>query len=311
MGLWRVLGKTGNEAKIMAIYAQYQGSNQGNLFVCSRGSGTSNFSGKSISVTAENGGLKVNTPYSATFVTALKDSIPSTSRKWDPNSKCWLVSRQYADVLKKLIDAAYSCDVTMPTVIAAAEKVFEITFQADYVANCKNEASSVHANGGWNAKIPEKVLRKWFKQVDATTPATLYGVLGVDKAASDLDIKKAYKRAARQWHPDVCREPQAREMFESVKDAYQILSSPLERNKYNAGLMFEAMAKGSGNGPARLHKYTTFIPTLRCGMLTVRATRELGVIVVEEILAWEDITNETGQIMVSFWADESWSMAWM
>jgi hypothetical protein len=290
----------------MAIFAQYQGGNQGALF-----QGAPVHSGRysGISVTAENGGLKVNTPYSAQFVEELKASIPATSRKWDGGSKCWLVSRDYSVQLKEIIDRCYGCDVTMPTVIAAVEAPFEITFQADYVANCKSETSSVHCNGGWNAKIPEKVLRAWFKQVDQTAPATLYGVLGVDQKASDLEIKKAYKRAARQWHPDVCREENARDMFETVKNAYNILSSQLGRLKYNAGLAFEAMA-GRSNRVYK-SKYSTFTPMLRCGMLTVRAKRELGVLVVEEILAWEDITNETGQIMVSFWADDSWGMAWV
>lgn len=298
----------------MAIFATYQGSNSGSnqgsfAFVCSRNSVTNGHTRKDISVTAEGGGLKVNTPYSSQFVAELKMEIPATSRKWDPNSKCWLVSKQYSDALKQIIDRNYSCDCVMPTVIAADNKVFEITFQADYVTNCKNEAASVHANGGWNAKIPEKVLRAWFKQVGSTAPATLYGVLGIDKSASEVEIKKAYKRAARQWHPDVCREANAREMFESVKDAYQVLIDPLSRNKYNAGLMFEQMTmQGRYSRP---NKYTTFTPMLRCGNLTVKARRELGVIVVEEILAWDDITNELGQTMVSFWAEDTWGMAWV
>lgn len=298
----------------MAIFATYQGSNSGSnqgsfAFVCSRNSGTNGHTRKDVSVTAESGGLKVNTPYSSQFVTELKMEVPATSRKWDPNSKCWLVSKQYSDALKQIIDRNYSCDCVMPTVIAADNEIFTITFQANYVANCKNEAASVHANGGWNAKIPEKVLRSWFKQVDSTAPATLYGVLGIDRSASEVEIKKSYKRAARQWHPDVCREANAREMFESVKDAYNVLIDPLSRNKYNAGLMFEQMAmQGRSQRP---NKYTTFTPTLRCGNLTVKARRELGVIVVEEILAWEDITNELGQIMVSFWAEDTWGMAWV
>lgn len=294
----------------MAIYAQQSGANQGGFIACSRGSNSSDWAKSGITVTAENGGLKVITPYSSQFVNDLKLEIPATSRKWDANSKAWLVSKQYAAVLKQIIDRAYGCDVTMPTVIAADEEIFEITFQADYVANCKNEASSVHCNGGWNAKIPEKVLRAWFKQVDATATATLYGVLGVDKDAADLDIKKAYKRAARQWHPDVCREENARDMFEAVKNAYNILSSALGRVKYNAGLLFEQMAKGSGHAHYKT-KYTTFTPMLRCGMLKVRAKRELGVLVVEEIIEWNDIENETGQIMVSFWATDSWSVVWV
>jgi DnaJ-domain-containing protein 1 len=280
-------------------------------FACRR-SGSSGYSNSSIKVTAESGGLKVNTPYNANFVALLKEQIPATGRKWDASSKAWYVSREHAALLKTLIDQTYGCDVQMPTVIAATPEIFEIEFQADYIANCKNEAASVHAEGSWSAKIPEKVLRKWFKQSEKNSPATLYGLLGVDQSASPVEIKKAYKRAARQWHPDICREPEARFMFEKCKEAYDTLNDPLLRNRYNAGLMFEAMAKTSRHSRAFAPtKYASFTPLLRCGVLKVRATRELGQLVVHEILEWRDIENEYGQTMVSFWAGDSFSVMWV
>ena len=293
----------------MPIYATTP-LNQSRLF--GPGFGSTSFS--NIQVTAESGGLKVNTPYSATFVNELKLLIPATGRKWDASSKCWFVSRDYSDTLKQIIDRAYNCDVTMPTDIAPASEVFETTFQADYIANSKNEPSSVHTNGAWNAKIPETVLRKWFKQAaDVNAPETLYSVLGLAQTATEKEIKSAYKRAARQWHPDVCREENAREMFEKTKDAYAVLSDHESRNRYNAGLMFEKMASlNMGRRHSSYQsKYSTFTPLLRCGILTVKAKRELGVLIVEEILDWKDIENEAGQIMVSFWAADTWGMAWV
>jgi hypothetical protein len=289
---------------------------------CSRGGGQRGLfnPGSSISVTAESGGLKVKTPYDSSFVTALKIQIPATGRKWDNKTKCWYVARQYADDLKRIIDVAYNCDVQMPAVMAEPEQTLEYTFLADYIGNSKDGMSSVHCSGGWNAKIPETVLRKWFKQVDASAPATFYGLLGCSEKSSTDEIKKAYKRAARQWHPDLCKEPEAREMFEKVKEAYDILSDQLLRNKYDAGLHFEKMAR---MGPAA-HRWRrngtnyigasnsiTFIPLLRCGRLIVKGKRELGTLIVEEILSWEDVTNEFGQVMVSFWGGDSFSVMWV
>lgn len=289
----------------MAIFATYSGG-QGTMFACSRGS-----SGRgSISITAENGGLKVVTPYNAEFVNELKALIPATSRKWDSSQKAWYVTRDCSDQIKQIVDRVYGGDVQMPTVIAAAAEVFEVAFQADYVAACKNGVASIHCNGGWNAKVSEKTLRAWFKQVDNSAPATLYGLLGLEQTARPEEIKKAYKRAARTWHPDICREPDARERFEEIKDAFDVLIEPLARNKYNAGLMFEAMARTGGRSQ-RTSGYSTFTPVLRCGNLTVKAKRELGVLVIEEILAWEDVTNEHGQIMVSFWAGDNFSVMWV
>jgi len=194
----------------------------------------------------------------------------------------------------------------LPQIIAERSASFEITFRADYVANSRDGVSNVHANGAWNAKIPEKILRAWFKQADAGA-STLYGLLSVDEKASGAEIKSAYRRAARLWHPDVCREENAREMFEKIKEAYDVLSDQLRRNKYNAGLAFERMAKLS----PRASKFASFVPMMRCGDLKVIAKKELGQLIVEEILEWRDITDEFGRQMVSYWDGDSYSVKWI
>jgi len=60
-----------------------------------------------------------------------------------------------------------------------------------------------------------------------------YEVLGVDRSASQRDIKKAYRDQARQWHPDVSDAPNAETRFKEVNEAYQVLSDPEKRNAYD------------------------------------------------------------------------------
>ena len=62
----------------------------------------------------------------------------------------------------------------------------------------------------------------------------LYEVLGVTRNASQDDIKKAYRRLAREHHPDVNGHPASEERFKEVTGAYEILSDPEKRARYDA-----------------------------------------------------------------------------
>ncbi|MDP6220823.1 MAG: DnaJ domain-containing protein, partial [Candidatus Thalassarchaeaceae archaeon] len=54
-----------------------------------------------------------------------------------------------------------------------------------------------------------------------------YGVLGVDKASSDTEIKRAFRSLARKHHPDKNPEdPEAETKFKEIQEAYAILSNP-------------------------------------------------------------------------------------
>ena len=61
----------------------------------------------------------------------------------------------------------------------------------------------------------------------------LYEVLGVARDASDKDIKKAYRRLAMKYHPDVNKEPGAEDKFKEINEAYEALSNPEKRKLYD------------------------------------------------------------------------------
>lgn len=61
-----------------------------------------------------------------------------------------------------------------------------------------------------------------------------YEVLGIDKSSSDADIKKAYRKMAKQYHPDVNPgDKTAEAKFKEVSEAYEILSDPQKRARYD------------------------------------------------------------------------------
>jgi len=67
----------------------------------------------------------------------------------------------------------------------------------------------------------------------ATTERDLYEVLGVERNASDTEIKRAFRKLAQQWHPDVNAGDEAQARFTEINEAYQILSDPGRRQRYD------------------------------------------------------------------------------
>src|SRR6188474_1263156 len=81
----------------------------------------------------------------------------------------------------------------------------------------------------------------------ATSERDLYEVLGVARGASEAEIKRAFRKLAQQWHPDVNKDPEAEARFKEASEAYQILSDPERRQKYDT--FGRAGVDGGAGGP--------------------------------------------------------------
>uniref|UniRef100_A0A0K8RGQ8 DnaJ homolog subfamily B member 9 n=1 Tax=Ixodes ricinus TaxID=34613 RepID=A0A0K8RGQ8_IXORI len=76
-----------------------------------------------------------------------------------------------------------------------------------------------------------------------------YELLGVDRSATDREIKKAFRKLAMKYHPDKNKEKGAEEKFKEIAQAYEVLSNKEKREKYDA-YGDEAFSQGTGGqGP--------------------------------------------------------------
>ena len=75
-----------------------------------------------------------------------------------------------------------------------------------------------------------------------------YEVLGVSKTATDAEIKSAFRKLAKKYHPDVSKEENAEEKFKECQEAYSVLSDPQKRQQYDqfGHAAFQGGAGGAG-----------------------------------------------------------------
>ena len=263
-------------------------------------------------VVLRNNAYMVRFPYDPILLDLFKSCIPAIGRKWDPESKQWSVDAQYRGALARVFP-----NESIPAAPQARAIVETRMLDMRYLGQVKDRGNNTYTafgyvNQQWSVIFTEKALRSWFELITDDAPrqnTTLYGVLGISRTATGDEIKSAYRRMARQWHPDVCHEANANEVFLRIKEAHTILSNVGQRARYDVGLTFES---GMKKEPQKIDSDGYRAP-LRCGLILAEGQESLGRFVVSRILEWLDITNAQGQTLVSSWVmgadrpDEVWA----
>jgi hypothetical protein len=258
-----------------------------------------------ISIHPHNGAYAVRFRFDRALLDKIK-TLPARERQWDSVNKVWLIAPSSIDRVKQILESHTGQTITLPELAAAQVKTETKQFILQYIGRCKDQSGQSIAMGlvgdQWLLEFPEKALRDYFGDSGeqlSLEPQTYYQVLCVQESVSQADIKKAHRMLARQWHPDVCKETDAAEKFRKIQEAYEALSDPVMRKRYDAGLFYErAQEVRQSRRPFNPNSYRS--PYL-CGLVNVEGQQVLSRFCVSRIISWSDYVNESGQTMVSSW----------
>jgi hypothetical protein len=253
-----------------------------------------------ISIQPCNGFLAVFTPWNPAFLTEFKATVPASARSFDGKTKAWLIEPRWQESVLPLIEKHYQQVLQPVSEVFLTTEPITRKIRLEYLGQCKprpdgSVSATGWADGGWSVIVPEKVLQEFFQGQGGES---LYTLLGVQESATAIEIKSGYRRAARTYHPDVNHEPEAPEMFRRVQEAYEILSDPQRKRKYDAGLYFE---RSQNNESLRRSRWEHYVSPYRCGLLNVTGRQSVKGFVVETIHTWTEIRNEQGQVMNVSW----------
>ncbi len=249
--------------------------------------------------------LVVRTPYDPSFVSELK-TLPATDRSFDPVSKTWLVTPNHGQAVADMMLRHFGQAVAVPAVATRSARPETRVLEVRYIGTAKDRGAGEKVAFGWSGGqwallFPEAALRDWFGQEGRPGEfVTLYGVLGIKQGADDTEVKSAYRRMARQWHPDTTREPDAAEQFRAIQHAYEVLRDPHVRRKYDAGLKLAGQSK-TGSDLAAYISDSDYRSPLRCGLLLADGFDKLGKFQVTKIQQWHDIVDNQGRALVTSW----------
>ena len=270
------------------------------------------------SLTPDSGGIKVSTPYDAGWVMEFKSSIPVSGRRPVKNGKqfYWIIAPQYGKVVQDLCNKYFNELPLLPQIANQKPVVKQRILDVRYIGATKDRGGDERSaygwhNDGWNVIFSESVLRGWFDAPSMPDEQpNLYSVLCVSRNATDEEIKKGFWRMAKQWHPDVCREPNASEQFKAINHAYEVLKN--NRERYDAGLALEASLRNNKSTMDVSRFGAGYRSPLRCGLIMCEGIEQMGIFNVAKIFAWEDIKDAHGRVLVVSWkaGDDHFSEVW-
>lgn len=280
-------------------------------------------------ITAGNGSYILITPFSSGFVNDLKSSVPAWGRTYNKERRAWQIQAKFGQTAVDLYRKHFGVVCRLP-MLADANESEQGILKVIYIGQIKDRGNgertasgwmldedtpTLFPKGSWRVIFPEKALRRYFDPEYGAEQKTVpsgnyYQILGIGTGASADEIKSGYRRMVRQWHPDVCKEPNATDVFLSIQKAYEILNNPKKKGRYDAGLRLSVSTEPvEKKEPEPSDGWRS---PLRCGLLLCEYDRFGDRYTVNKILSWADITDNEGHVLTTSWimGEDTPVMAW-
>ncbi|XP_066926242.1 dnaJ homolog subfamily A member 3, mitochondrial-like isoform X2 [Clytia hemisphaerica] len=119
---------------------------------------------------------------------------------------------------------------------------------AHSITHTRNLSSKCLFRHAQKKKIPFKTQIATFQTSSALSRKDYYSILGVKKGTSASDIKKAYYKLAKQYHPDTNKNAGAEQKFQEIQQAYEVLSDDKKRAAYDQFGQTDFSGAGGGGG---------------------------------------------------------------
>ena len=254
------------------------------------------------------GSVVLRMSYDQYVIAKLKVDIPSTDREYNPTTKAWTLDGKWRDYIVTLLTTAgFTIMGDALHGVVGQRGIVRETIRVNYMGNARKRpdgsvtASGMDERGEWKYLFIFDALSDWFDLPAVTSSpldaADLYGMFGIARDATGDEVKKAYRRLMRSWHPDVNSDPKAGEVFIALQDGYAVLSDAKRRGRYDVGLSLQPLM------PPKAGSDIVWIPPdgSRCGYVDVEMETGLRTSVIRRIYGWDDIVNTRGQRMIAKW----------
>lgn len=249
--------------------------------------------------------LQVSFPYVKGLNNYVKKWIPSSERRYCPITKRWFFNKFYLNNVANGIKQFGLFPVIVDLGGESGNNTQEFVIEYLKITYTKKDGTfyKLYLRNRHIANLPDYQMKQWWLDNPYNKPKPLsaeasnfYKLLEVDQHCKIEEIKESYRQLAMQFHPDTSTELDAHEIFVRLNSAYEVLTNPIKRKKYDAGITYARMINENGSSVTSRSRFTE--PPVKCGRVKAVGKFHLGLFVIDKVLKWQDIIKD-GKLMAS------------